>query len=86
MKDIKSILFLGVGTLDCAEIKSDTLSFVLSGPGTVTIGSVKVDTLNIEISGVGSVDIAGTCADQNITLSGAGNYQGVARGICPHHR
>jgi len=77
MKDIKSISFMGVGSVDCAEIKSDSLALILSGPGTVTIGSVKVNTLNIEISGVGSVDIAGSCADQNITLSGAGNYQGM---------
>lgn len=77
MKEIKSITFLGVGSVDSADIKSDSLSIILSGPGTVTIGSVKANALNIEISGVGSVDIAGTCADQNITLSGAGSYQGA---------
>jgi len=77
MKEIKSISFMGVGSVDCAEIKSDALSLILSGPGTVTVGSVKVSNMNIEISGVGSVDIAGSCADQNIILSGAGSYQGT---------
>ena len=85
MKDIKSISFMGVGSLDCAEIKSDILSLILSGPGSMTIGSVKVNALNLEISGVGSVDIAGSCADQNIILSGAGSYKGARMRICPYH-
>jgi hypothetical protein len=76
MKDIKSLVMSGVGNIDCASIKSDSLSLTISGPGTVTIGSINVATLNVDLSGVGSVDIAGTCADQNIMLSGAGNYQG----------
>jgi hypothetical protein len=76
MKDIKSVAISGVANIDCASVKSDVLGLTLSGPGTITFGSVKADTINVEISGVGSIDIAGTCTDQNITLSGAGNYQG----------
>ena len=76
MKDISSLTIAGVGSLDCAEIKSASLSLALSGPGTMTIGSIAVNTLNVDMSGVGSVDVAGTCTDQVVTLSGAGNYQG----------
>jgi len=76
MKDIKYLSIAGVGNIDCASIKTDSLALVLSGPGTITIGSIAVNALTIDISGVGSVDIAGTCTDQNVTLSGAGNYQG----------
>ncbi len=76
MKDIKSLAISGVGTLDCAEIKSDALALSISGPGTMTIGTVKLSTLNVDISGVGSVDVAGTCADLTVSLSGAANYKG----------
>jgi hypothetical protein len=76
MKDITSLTISEVGSVDCAEIKSESLRFTLSGPGALTVGSVNVNSLNVEISGVGSVDVAGTCQDQNLTLSGAGNYQG----------
>lgn len=76
MKDIKSLAISGVGNIDCASIKTDSLALALSGPGTITIGSVTVNTLSLDISGVGSVDIAGTCVEQTISLSGAGNYQG----------
>jgi len=77
MKEIKSLTVSGVGSVDSAEINSDSLSFTLSGPGTVTVGNVKANTLNLEISGVGSVDIAGKCTEQYLTLSGAGSYQGT---------
>lgn len=76
MKDIRSLSIAGVANIDCASIKTNSLALALSGPGTITVGSIVVNTLSIDISGVGSVDIAGTCADQNIMLSGAGNYQG----------
>lgn len=76
MKEIKSLAISGVGNLDCPEIKSDTLSLTLSGPGTMTIGTLKVDSLKIDISGVGSMDIAGSCTEQTVSLSGAGNYKG----------
>jgi len=77
MKDIRSITIAGVGSVDCAAINSDTLTFVLSGPGALTVGEVNVNALNVEMSGVGSVDIAGKCTEQNLTLSGAGSYQGT---------
>jgi hypothetical protein len=77
MKEINSLKIAGVGSVDCAEINTDALSLTISGPGTLTIGTVKANTLNVEISGVGSVDIAGSCVEQNLMLSGAGNYQGA---------
>ncbi len=77
MKDIRAITVAGVGSVDCAAINSDTLTVVLSGPGALTVGEVNVSTLNLEMSGVGSVDIAGKCTEQNLTLSGAGSYQGT---------
>ncbi|KAF0111181.1 MAG: hypothetical protein FD147_1119 [Chloroflexi bacterium] len=41
----------------------------------VTIGTLKVNSLIVDMSGVGSIDVAGTCLDQNVVLSGAGNYK-----------
>lgn len=76
MKDIKTLAISGVGTLDCAEIKTDSLALTISGPGTMTIGTVKLDTLTVDISGVGSVDVAGSCTDLTVSLSGAANYKG----------
>jgi hypothetical protein len=76
MKDISSLALSGVGSLDAAEINSDALTLSLSGPGTITIGTVKVNVLNVDVSGVGSIDVAGTCAEQSVKLSGAGNFKG----------
>jgi hypothetical protein len=75
MKEIKNLAISGVGTLDCAEIISDTLTLTISGPGTMTIGTVQLVSLMAEISGVGSVDIAGKCTDQTVSLSGAAHYK-----------
>ncbi|MBA4375026.1 MAG: hypothetical protein C0401_02495 [Anaerolinea sp.] len=75
MKEIKSLAISGVGSLDAAEITSDALTLNLAGPGVVTIGTLKVNSLIVDMSGVGSIDVAGTCLDQNVVLSGAGNYK-----------
>lgn len=75
MKKINSLSISGVGYLDAASITTDTLSLSLSGPATMTIGTLSVGTLKVEMSGVGSIDVAGKCVEQELTLSGAGNYK-----------
>jgi len=75
MKDIRSITIAGVGNLDASSITSDALSLAVSGPATMTVGTLTVNTLKVDMSGVGSIDLGGKCLEQNLTLSGAGNYR-----------
>jgi hypothetical protein len=75
MKNINSIAISGVGNLDAASITTGSLSLTLSGPATMTVGTLQANLLNVEMSGVGSIDLAGKCADQVVSLSGAGSYK-----------
>jgi hypothetical protein len=75
MKEIKSLGISGVGTLDAAKVETDNLRLALSGPGSMTIGTLKTTSLKVELSGVGAIDVAGTTVDQDVNLSGAGNFK-----------
>ena len=75
MKEIRSLAISGVGNLDSAAITTDSLNLQVAGPATMTIGTLNVNHLTVDMSGVGSVDLAGKCVEQNLVLSGAGNYK-----------
>jgi hypothetical protein len=50
----------------------------LSGAATIKASNLSGDTLTVAHSGAGIVTTAGTVAEQRVTLSGAGSYDGAA--------
>ncbi len=50
----------------------------LSGAATINASQLSGDTLTVMHSGAGTVTAAGTVAEQRVTLSGAGSYDGAA--------
>jgi hypothetical protein len=50
----------------------------LSGAATVKASNLSGDTLTVAHAGAGTVTTAGAVAEQRVTLSGAGSYDGAA--------
>jgi hypothetical protein len=64
----------GSGDVRVDEIDGKRLDLVVSGSGSVTAESVTLVDLTADISGSGSVRLAGTADQQDVRISGSGDY------------
>ena len=67
----------GAGNIEIDAVVADNLTLVTSGAGNVKINSLNVSGLEATQKSVGNIELAGQAARQNVTLSGAGNYNAV---------
>lgn len=77
MRDIRAVELSGAGTMYASEVTADWLDISVSGAGKVVIRGLTADTVEVEHSGVGKCELSGKVERQQITLSGAGEYDGA---------
>jgi len=74
LKDITKIELSGAGRVIAEQIETTELRIVSSGAGDIQIDNLSADDLIVDLSGAGNCEIGGQVTDQQITISGAGNY------------
>ncbi len=75
VKNLDAIELSGAGRIQSGNLKSNRLTVQVSGAGDVKIDHVEAANLSSKLSGAGSVELAGQVTDQDLTLSGIGQYQ-----------
>lgn len=75
--DLSAVELSGVGTLTADGIDGNSMSIVLSGTGDITIDDLRVERVSIVHSGVGTIRLAGEVDDQQVSVSGVGEYDGA---------
>jgi hypothetical protein len=74
-KDLESIDVAGAVRIQAREIRVPALSIDGSGGTTILIDDLRATTLSVDASGALKAELAGQVTDQNISVSGAANYQ-----------
>lgn len=74
--DITGVTLAGAGDLQLDAVEADQFTAVLSGAGSIQIGGLRAEQLEVTISGVGRVVIAGEVTVLQVTISGAGGFEG----------
>lgn len=73
--EITGLTLSGAGSFSLATSDSDSLTLRVSGAGDIEIPSLVAEELSVVLSGIGSIVLAGEVATQEVSLSGAGNYE-----------
>lgn len=76
MRDVRGLETQGVSNIDAKSLKTDQLNVGISGTGNINIRNLTAQHLIVHVSGAGSFTTDGQVTDQEVTLSGAGNYEG----------
>ena len=58
----------------------DVSGLMISGSGTVTAASITAPSLAVDLSGSGKITVGGTVDQQDLTISGSGEYQAKGSG------
>ncbi len=74
LKNLKSLAVSGAANVNSDALKSDSLNLNVSGAGKVTFKGLALNSLDVNSSGAGAFSLAGTATQQNVTISGTGNY------------
>lgn len=73
VKNLEKINITGAGSIECDDIKLNSLSINSSGAGNIKM-YLTAEKLDINISGAGKIELAGEVKTQKINISGVGNY------------
>jgi hypothetical protein len=65
----------GSSSIEAASIETDGLEIDVSGSGSVNVDSLTAGDLRVRISGSGVVQLAGEVPEQDIEISGSGDYR-----------
>lgn len=74
MRDITDLDISGAGNLVCDAIHSPQLSIEHSGAGNITVTGLDLEKLKVHQQGAGNTTVKGKTNDQEVLMSGAGNY------------
>jgi hypothetical protein len=77
LRGLESLNASGLGNVSVAELSGDHLDLTQSGAGNIQVRRLNVERLSAHQSGLGNIDVEGRAASQEISLSGAGNYEGA---------
>ena len=72
---LEAISISGQCHLECETLESDNLKLRVSGLGNLNFAHLDVNTLKVNISGRGEFSAAGRADQQEIHISGSGEYQ-----------
>jgi hypothetical protein len=75
VKDLSSISISGAVKVETNSFKTQSLVISTNGYGEGNMAGLNISNLTVNISGAGKMTMAGTAADQTITISGGGDYQ-----------
>jgi hypothetical protein len=67
----------GVGMVSAEELETGVLSVIHSGVGDIRIDVLRADQLVVDHRGVGNITVSGEVDDQQVWVSGAGEYNGA---------
>ncbi len=76
MRDIAGLDISGAGNITSESIKSPRLDIAHSGAGNITLSGLEIEQVIAHLHGAGNTTLKGTATSQEITMSGAGNYNG----------
>ncbi len=74
VKNINQIGSSGLGKIEAKKLVSENLSVEISGNGRISIDNLEAETLSLVISGLGDISLNGSATQQQLEISGAGNY------------
>jgi hypothetical protein len=74
MKEVDGLDLSGLGSVYAGQITTDRLDLDLSGGGKIVIRSLTAETLVVEHSGIGGCELSGQVREQEVHLTGAGDY------------
>ena len=77
MRDIDSVGLIGLGSIYAGEIATDQLTVSISGGGKVVFRSLNADRLTVGLTGLGSCELTGEVRSQEVSVPGAGDYDGA---------
>ena len=72
--ELNSLNLSGSGRAEANSIDTDSLDIGVSGSGNVRINTLGADSLTVRISGSGEFELGGRVVDQEIRISGSGDY------------
>lgn len=75
VKDLKSFRLAGAGRVRSDGLKGESLDISHTGLGLLKITGLQYHELDVDLSGLGSVTLAGEVEQQNLELSGGGEFQ-----------
>lgn len=64
----------GSGVVTADTLTADNLELDVSGSGEISLGTCAAEEVRVHISGSGAVELAGEGREQDIDISGSGNY------------
>ena len=76
VKDLNDLEFPSAGSVQVADLKTESLKISMSGAGDVTLSALNSSKLNLDMSGAGSVHADGVVTDLNADISGLGSFEG----------
>ncbi len=74
VKDLNAVDISGNGKAEATNINTNNLNIAINGAGNANLNNITADKLEISISGSGNVKASGKVVDQNINISGSGEY------------
>jgi hypothetical protein len=72
--DLVTVELAGAGSIDVEPWSADEPRVVLSGAGDISIQRLDAEILSVEHTGVGSITVDGDVREQDIVISGIGQY------------
>lgn len=72
--DLVAVELAGAGSFEVEPWSTDAAQVILSGAGDIRIQALRANALTVEHAGVGSVAIAGSVTEQDVLVSGVGDY------------
>lgn len=72
--DLSRVQVSGSGSVFMETLETEALELAVSGSGNLEFADLQVQELSVNASGSGNFDLAGTAAEQKITISGSSNY------------
>ncbi len=76
VKNLSELVVAGLGRADVGDLATDKLAVHLSGGGDLFFEALSADWLTVKLAGGGRIQTAGKVKEQEVTLSGAGQYAG----------
>jgi len=76
VRNLTELVVSGLGRADVGDLATEKLAVHLSGGGDLSLEALTADRLTVKLSGGGRIQTAGKVKEQEVTLSGAGQYAG----------
>jgi hypothetical protein len=76
VRDLSSLRLSGAGSAQMDSLQTEDLVVTISGAGNLAIQNLTARRIVAKLSGLGSLTLSGQATSLNVTLSGAGSYNG----------